>query len=157
MSTDGPNPPPPLAAALGLEPHPEGGWFRETWRSERTVSLADGRLRPTATAILFLLGEGDRSAWHLVSSDELGIHAQGPSLTLELGGSGHDPTPSESRSLGVDSVRGEQRHILVPAGVWQSAKSLGSLGQWTLVGCTVAPAFQFSGFEMAPAGWEPGP
>lgn len=145
MATEEPTEPPPLAAALGLEPHPEGGWFRETWRSERTVTLADGRLRSTATAILFLLGEGDRSAWHLVSSEELWIHTQGPSLTLELGGSGHDPAPGDRRLLGIDSERGEQRHVLVPAGVWQ--RTLPAAGD-TLVSCVVSPGFEFDDFRL---------
>ncbi len=136
---------PPLARALGLEPHPEGGWFRETWRSEQRVTLADGRLRSTATAILFLLPEGTSSRWHLVTSEELWIHGEGPALVLELGGSAEAPSGGERRVLGTGSRHGERRHVLVPAGVWQ--RTLPAAGD-TLVSCIVSPGFDFADFRM---------
>lgn len=131
---------------LGLLPHPEGGAYRETFRAP----AADGE-RGASTAIYYLLRSGELSAWHRVDADEVWHHYAGAPLELALSA----PSGSGERTalrLGKDLAAGERPQAVVPAGVWQSARSL---GDWTLVGCTVAPAFQFSGFEMAPPGWEP--
>ena len=131
---------------LGLLPHPEGGAYRETFRAP----APEGE-RGASTAIYYLLRSGELSAWHRVDADEVWHHYAGAPLELALSA----PADNEGRSvlrLGKDLAAGERPQAVVPAGVWQSARSL---GEWTLVGCTVAPAFQFSGFEMAPPGWEP--
>ena len=143
MPQDDLSPTPPLARELGLEPHPEGGWYRETWRSEQPVTLADGRQRALATAILFLLPRGESSAWHLVTSEELWIHNEGAALTLELGGSGEQPGSVERRVLGTE--RSQQRQVLVPAGVWQ--RTVPADGD-VLVSCVVSPGFDFADFRM---------
>jgi uncharacterized protein len=130
---------------LGLLPHPEGGAYRETFRAPAT----DGE-RGASTAIYYLLRSGELSAWHRVDADEVWHHYAGAPLELALSGNGE----RSALRLGKDLAAGERPQAVVSAGVWQSARSL---GEWTLVGCTVAPAFQFSGFEMAPAGWEPAP
>jgi hypothetical protein len=123
-----------VIAALGLEPHPEGGWFRETWRE------------PAGTAIYYLLRAGERSAWHRVDLTEIWHFYAGGPLELEL-------RPGNRHVLGGDVLAGQRPQVVVPAGGWQAAAPL---GDWTLVGCTVCPAFGFSHFELAPEGWEPG-
>ena len=130
---------------LGLESHPEGGFYRETFRAK----ALEGR-RAASTAIYYLLREGEISAWHRVDADEVWHHYAGAPLELTLSDGGRD---RPSVRLGPDLATGERPQAVVPAGVWQTARSLGA---WTLVGCTVAPGFQFAGFEMAPEGWEPG-
>ncbi|HEY3566889.1 MAG TPA: cupin domain-containing protein [Thermoanaerobaculia bacterium] len=131
---------------LGLQPHPEGGFYRETFRAP----APDGR-RAASTAIYYLLREGDLSAWHRVAdADEVWHHYAGAPLELTLS----DGAGRSSLRLGSDLAAGERPQAVVPAGVWQSARPLGG---WVLVGCTVAPAFEFSSFEMAPSGWDPGP
>ena len=132
---------------LGLSPHPEGGFYRETFRDSRT--LADGRA--ASTAIYYLLGLGDVSEWHRVDAAEVWHFYAGAPLVLTVSPNGHD---AEARHLGPDLMRGQSPQIVVPAGWWQTATSLGA---WTLVGCTVAPGFDFAGFEMAPPGWRPTP
>lgn len=132
---------------LGLERHPEGGWFRETYRHKP----ADGG-RGHMTAIHYLLEAGDLSAWHRVTdADEIWLFHAGAPLALTLSPDGHD---AESHRLGPDPVTGQKPQVLVPKGWWQTAESL---GHWTLVSCTVAPAFSFDGFEMAPPDWRPTP
>ena len=133
-----------IIRALGLEPHPEGGWFRETWR-EPTAPRGHG------TAIYFLLREGERSHWHRVDADELWHHYAG--APLELATSRDAAGPIERAVLGTALDEGQRPQLLVPAGAWQAARSLGT---FTLVGCTVSPAFVFEGFELAPPGWVPG-
>jgi uncharacterized protein len=139
----------PMASAesiirlLGLEPHPEGGHFRETFRDPRQV---DGR--SVSTAIYFLLACGERSRWHRVDAAEIWHWYAGATLVLEVSAG----TDTETIRLGNDLAAGERPQAVVPAGAWQSARSL---GDWTLVGCTVAPGFAFSGFELAPPGWTP--
>ena len=133
---------------LGLLPHPEGGAYRETFRAP-----AADTGRGASTAIYYLLRSGETSAWHRVDADEAWHHYAGAPLELVLSSDGRERT---ALRLGKDLAAGERPQAVVPAGVWQSARPLGSPGEWTLVGCTVAPAFQFSGFELAPAGWEPG-
>jgi predicted cupin superfamily sugar epimerase len=131
---------------LGLVPHPEGGFYRETFRAPAAAGE-----RGTSTAIYYLLPAGEVSAWHrVVDADEVWHHYAGGPLELTLSG-------GRERSavlLGADLAAGQRPQAVVPAGVWQTARTLGG---WTLVGCTVAPGFQFASFEMAPAGWEPAP
>lgn len=124
---------------LDLSPHPEGGHFRETFR-DREPSGGRGH----STAIYFLLAAGERSAWHRVDATEVWHHYCGAPLRLSLS---KGDAEVEHLRLGTDLVAGERPQIVVPANCWQAAESLGA---WTLVGCTVAPAFEFSGFEMAP-------
>ncbi len=127
-----------VIAALGLEPHPEGGWYRETFRDPR----GDGEGRAHSTAIYYLLRAGERSAWHRIDAAELWhFHAGDPlRLRLRMDGEGEREV-----ALGVDLMAGQRPQGLVPAGVWQAAESLGA---WTLVGCTVAPGFLFERFEL---------
>lgn len=134
-----------IIAALGLQPHPEGGWFRETFRH----APAEGG-RGASTAIYYLLQAGESSHWHRVDADEVWHFYAGESLELSLS---RDGAVISRALLGNDLAAGQAPQIVVPAGCWQSARPLGA---YTLVGCTVAPAFEFSGFEMAPPGWAPG-
>ena len=131
---------------LDLKPHPEGGHFRETFRDPRTV---DGRA--ASTAIYFLLARGERSHWHRVDAVEVWHYYAGSPLALEI--AAHGETAIERVTLGSDVAAGERPQAVVPAHAWQAAASL---GHWTLVGCTVAPAFEFAGFELAPKEWSPG-
>ncbi|MBC9823031.1 cupin domain-containing protein [Terrabacter sp. MAHUQ-38] len=138
---------PPLAALLDLQPHPEGGWYRQTWVSPETVTLPDGRTRATATLIHFLLPAGDSSAWHRVASDEVWIAHTG-SVALELGGDGAQPSsPAQVQSVvvGVDLVGGEVAQAVVPARVWQRTQPSGGDA---LVSCLVSPGFDFADFEL---------
>ncbi|WP_433084853.1 cupin domain-containing protein [Dactylosporangium sp. CA-052675] len=139
---------PHLAEHLDLQPHPEGGWYRETWRSPVTLDPPgyDGP-RSAATAIYFLLHPGEESAWHVVRSDELWFwHCGGP-LTLRLGGSGDRPGPGPEALLGADVAAGQRPQILVPGGVWQSAAPAGD--EPVLVSCVVAPGFDFADFRLS--------
>ncbi len=124
---------------LDLQPHPEGGHFREIWRD-----LPPGGGRGAASTILFLLAEGEFSRWHRVDAAEIWLWHAGAPLHL---GVGH-----QSVRLGPNPNAGEILQAVVPVGGWQEAKSLGA---WSLVGCVVAPAFEFAGFELAPPGWAP--
>ena len=130
---------------LDLRPHPEAGHFRETFRDPRRG--ADGR--SFSTAIYFLLAAGERSHWHRIDAVETWHWHAGAALAIQIAGSDGLATVR----LGADLAAGERPQAVVPAGAWQSAESLGA---WTLVGCTVAPAFDFSKFELAPKGWAPG-
>ncbi|HEY0556929.1 MAG TPA: cupin domain-containing protein [Thermoanaerobaculia bacterium] len=134
-----------IVRLLDLIPHPEGGYYRETFRA----AGADGG-RGASTAIYYLLSEGDVSAWHRTDADEVWHHYAGGALELSLSADGRERSAVR---LGSDLAAGERPQAVVPAGVWQSARPLGG---WVLTGCTVAPAFDFDGFEMAPPGWEPG-
>jgi uncharacterized protein len=129
---------------LGLQPHPEGGHFRETWRHH-----PEGGGRGTGTAIYYLLAAGERSAWHRVDAMEIWHWYAGAPLALSLSADGENV---EVRELGSVLAEGQRPQLQVPPGYWQAAESLGA---WTLVGCTVSPAFEFAGFEMAPDGWAP--
>ena len=132
-----------VIAALGLGPHPEGGWFRETYRH----APREGG-RAASTAIYFLLRRGERSHWHRVDAAEAWHWHAGSPLELRIStGAG-----IQILRLGADLALGERPQAVVPVGVWQAAESL---GDWTLVGCTVAPGFEFAGFELAPPGWNP--
>lgn len=130
---------PALAVRLGLEPHPEGGFYRQTWASPVSVTLPDGRVRPAATLIFFLLPAGESSAWHRVSSDETWLAHTG-AVTLELGGSGDAPTASEQVVCDVANAQ-----VLVPAGVWQRTVPA---SEDALVSCLVSPGFDFADFEL---------
>ena len=133
-----------MIAKLGLQPHPEGGHFRETFRDPRTV---DGRA--ASTAILFLLARGERSHWHRIDAVEVWHYYAGAPLKLSI----VDGAQEEIIRLGSDLHADEAPQATVPARAWQAAESL---GDWTLVGCTVAPGFDFAGFELAPKDWRPG-
>ena len=131
---------------LGMRPHPEGGWYVETWRAE----AAPGE-RPAGSAILFLLAAGERSHWHRVDAAEVWQWSAGAPLELRIAEMPDGPV--ESVRLGPDVLADDRPQAVVPVGAWQAAASL---GDWTLVGCVVAPAFEFEGFELAEPGWEPG-
>ncbi len=133
-----------IIALLGLQPHPEGGRFRETFRASDTG-------RAASTAIYFMLRAGERSHWHKVDADEIWHHYAGAPLELSMSDDGRTV---RHRRLGTDFGIGETPQIVVPRHVWQAARSLGA---WTRVGCTVAPGFDFAGFELAPPGWQPRP
>jgi len=135
-----------IIRALGLEPHPEGGHYRETFRDTKTIDGA----RAASTAIYYLLRAGERSHWHRVDAAEVWHWYGGAPLTLEIS---RDGKTAGAEVLGPDLAAGQRPQIVVPALAWQSASSLGA---WTLTGCTVAPAFRFEGFEMAPPDWRPG-
>lgn len=134
-----------VIALLGMQPHPEGGHFVETWRH----TAPDGG-RGAGTAIYFLLQAGERSHWHRVDADEAWHWYAGAPLELRVS---TDGLTEGAAVLGSDLLAGERPQRVVPAGAWQAAASLGA---WTLVGCTVSPAFEFAGFELAPPGWGPG-
>jgi len=136
---------PALAERLDLEPHPEGGWYRQTWVSPETVLLRDGRARATATLIYFLLPAGESSAWHRVVSDEIWLAHLGR-VTLELGGTGSAPVPADTIAVGTDVSAGERPQALVPAGVWQRTVPTDADA---LVSCVVSPGFDFADFELA--------
>lgn len=136
-----------VIALLDLSPHPEGGWFRETFRD---TAGPDGRSR--CTAIFFLLRAGETSAWHRVDATEIWLHHAGASIALSIA---EDGAPAWTMRLGSGLAAGERPQGIVPAGAWQAARCLGdespgdgSLGGWSLVTCTVAPGFDFAGFEM---------
>jgi len=139
-----------IVRLLDLEPHPEGGRFRETFRDTATVASGADSVRAASTAIYFLLRAGEVSRWHRVDASEVWHWYAGAPLALTLA----DAKDRRDIRLGPDLAAGERPQAVVPAGAWQQAASL---GDWTLVGCTVAPGFQFAGFEMAPPGFEPGP
>ena len=132
---------------FAMAAHPEGGWYVETWRANAPPG---GVERPLASAILFLLPAGEESRWHRVDADELWQYSAGDPLELRIAPS--DGGPVARHRLGPDVTAGDVVQVVVPAGAWQAARSLGA---WTLVGCVVAPAFSFDGFELAPEGWEP--
>lgn len=129
---------------LGMERHFEGGWYARTFEDQ--VS-ADGRAQ--STAIYYLLEAGDASHWHRVDAVEVWHYYAGAPLNLRIS----DGKTVVEHRLGNDLDAGERPQVVVPRDAWQSAVSTGG---WTLVGCTVAPGFQFSGFELADPDWEPG-
>lgn len=134
-----------LIAALNLQPHPEGGWYRETWRAPH----GEGE-RAGGTAILFLLEEGQRSHWHRVDATEIWFwHAGHP---LRLSTAAGDDGPVSTMVLGPAVTDGAHVQGIIPAGYWQSADAESG---WVLVSCTVTPGFEFSGFTLAPPGWQP--
>ncbi len=130
---------------LGLIPHPEGGWYRETWRAEAAPDE-----RSPGTAIYYLLTSGERSHWHRVDAAETWHHYAGGALELWISAEG---SHRELHVLGTDLLAGERPQVVVPPGAWQAANPR---GDFALVGCTVVPGFDFSGFELAPPAWQPG-
>jgi uncharacterized protein len=134
-----------MIAALKMERHPEGGWYVQTFRD------AQGGSRGHSTCIYYLLERGQRSHWHKVTdATEIWHFYAGSMLNLHLS---QDGVQTETHRLGPAVLSGERPQVIVGPGVWQSAESS---GDWTLVGCTVAPGFEFSAFEMAPPDWVPG-
>jgi len=129
---------------LGLEPHPEGGYYKQMFAD----TASDGR--PHSTAIYYLLEGGPAGRWHRVDSAEIWHYYAGAPLRLTIS---PDGVTTSEQILGPDLFDGQRPQIVIPRGEWQSAQSLGN---WTLVGCTVAPGFDFQFFEMAEDGWEPG-
>jgi uncharacterized protein len=138
---------PKLAQELGLEPHPEGGWYAETWRSpvSFTPDGYDGP-RASATAIYFLLMPGEESRWHRVRSAELWLWHRGGPLTLSLGGTSSDPGTAEDLLLGPEVEAGQRPQAVVPADAWQAARPAGDTE--VLVSCIVSPGFDFTDFEL---------
>src|SRR6202789_2674373 len=134
-----------IIARLELKPHPEGGHYRETFRDSRT----DTNGRSVSTAIYFLLARGERSHWHRIDAVEIWHHYAGSALILNIA----DDQGQHSVKLGPDLAAGEQPQAIVPAHAWQAAEPT---GDWTLVGCTVAPGFEFAKFELAEPDWSPG-
>jgi uncharacterized protein len=139
-----------MIRALDLKPHPEGGHFRETFRDRLTVNGA----RAASTAAYFLLARGERSHWHRIDAVEIWHYHAGAPLEIGIVAAAASPAPSpvERLMLGPDLAAGARPQVIVPAHAWQSAQTL---GEWTLAGCTVAPGFDFSGFELAPEAWAP--
>ncbi len=129
-------------SALGLAPHPEGGWYRETWRSPGTVTTPYGERSP-ATSILFLLQPGESSRWHRVRSGELWLWQGGGSLELDLGGSSSRPTLSSTVTVGPGPADLQR---LVQPDEWQAARPAG--GEAVLVACVVSPGFDFADFSL---------
>lgn len=127
---------------LGLRPHPEGGWYRQTW-------VAEGEGRPAGTCIYFLLRAGERSHWHRVDAAEIWHWYRGAPLTLKI--AAEATGPALALRLGPGVLDGESPQILVPPHHWQAAETT---GDYTLVGCTVSPGFRFDGFELAPPGFD---
>ncbi len=134
-----------IIARLELKPHPEGGHYRETFRDSRRD--VDGR--SASTAIYFLLARGERSHWHRIDAAEIWHYYAGSALNLQIA----DGVGQRCISLGPDLAAGEVPQTIVPAQAWQAAESS---GDWTLVGCTVAPGFDFATFELAEPDWFPG-
>jgi predicted cupin superfamily sugar epimerase len=133
-----------IISRLDLKPHPEGGHYRETFRDARL----DSNGRSASTAIYFLLARGERSHWHRIDAVEVWHHYAGSPLALQIA----DGDGQRALRLGPDLAAGEVPQAIVPLQAWQAAESC---GDWTLVGCTVAPGFDFAAFELAPKGWEP--
>ena len=147
---------PDVIRLLDLKPHPEGGHFRETFRdappSHPPPQVAEGGVgvgRAASTAIYFMLARGERSHWHRIDAVEIWHWYAGAPLALDIA---HDRGRIERLTLGCDLAAGERAQGIVPAHAWQAAQSL---GDWTLCGCTVAPGFEFTAFELAPSGWSP--
>ncbi|MHC3003520.1 cupin domain-containing protein [Gordonia metallireducens] len=142
---------PDWAKSLDLQPHPEGGWFRETWRSE--VGLPNAVLpagytgdRAAGTAIYFVLMPGQQSAWRTVRSSEIWLHHRGAPVQLDLGGDGEAPGDPTPIIVGPDIEAGQHPQALVPPGVWQRARPVGD--EAALVSCVVVPGFDFADFRL---------
>lgn len=131
-----------IIAKLGLQPHPEGGFYRQTWVAEN-----DGR--PTGTCIYFLLKSSEASHWHRVDATEIWLYHAGAPIVLSL--SETDTGPATDHILGPDVLGDQAPQIIVPKDNWQAARTT---GDWTLVSCTVSPGFEFSGFALAPPGFD---
>lgn len=138
-----------LIAQMGLIPHPEGGWYSETWRA----AAPDGA-RPAGTLIHFLLEAGQRSHWHRVDADEIWLWQRGDRLALTIAPDAAGPITTTL--LGPDPLTGDRLQGVVPTGYWQAAEPLSGPHGYTLVSCAVMPGFDYAGFELAPPGWAPG-
>ena len=136
-----------IIARLELRPHPEGGHYRETFRDTRGDELG----RASSTAIYFLLARGEKSQWHRLDAAEVWHYYAGSPLILRIA---HEGCTPHVVTLGPDVAGGERPQAIVPVSAWQTAETT---GDWTLVGCTVAPAIEFASFELAAPGWEPPP
>jgi predicted cupin superfamily sugar epimerase len=138
-----------LIEALGLAPHPEGGWYRETWRAD----AAPGE-RATSSAVYYLIQPGQRSHWNRSDADEIWLwHAGDP---IEVSISEHDAGPARTVLLGGNIADGEQPQLIVPKGQWQAAEPVAGPAGYSFISCIVAPAFEFGGYELAAPGWAPG-
>ncbi len=135
-------------AELGLEPHPEGGWYRRMYTARDAVSTANGE-RPAVTLIHFYLRAGERSEWHVVQSDELWLWHGPGSLGLEVGGSGEQPVVEDRRLLAAPGTPGAAQQLLVPAGFWQRTVPSDAP---VLVSCMVSPGFDFADWRLAETG-----
>ena len=135
-----------IIARLGLEPHPEGGWYRQTW-----IAAAEEGARPSGTCIYFLLKPGECSHWHRVDATEIWHHYAGAPLILRIAET--ETGPARRFLLGPELAAGEAPQVIVPKDAWQSAEAAAS-GGWSLVGCTVSPGFRFEGFTLAPPGFD---
>lgn len=131
-----------IIAHLNLAPHPEGGFYRQTW-------VAENSSRPTGTCIYFLLTGGQASHWHRVDAVEIWHYYAGAPLILSLAAG--DAGPAQDLTLGPDLAAGQAPQLIVPEQHWQAARTT---GDWTLVGCTVSPGFDFSGFTLAAPGFD---
>lgn len=131
-----------IISRLDLKPHPEGGYYRRTWQATN-----DGR--PTGTAIYFLLKPDAPSHWHHVDATEIWLFHAGAPLVLSI--SATDQGPATDHTLGPDILAGHSPQCIVPPHHWQAARTT---GDWSLVSCTVSPGFQFSGFTLAPPGFD---
>jgi predicted cupin superfamily sugar epimerase len=141
---------PAVAETLDLLPHPEGGWFRQTWASPARFRPAGYPAeRAGATGIYFLLPPGEESMWHVVRSDEVWLWHRGGPLTLLLGGAGDEPGSERTITLGPDVENGERPQALVPGGTWQAARPAGD--EEVLVSCVVSPGFDFADFRALPS------
>jgi len=138
-----------LIAALGLAPHPEGGWYRETWRAD----AAPGE-RAAASAVLYVIQPGQKSHWNMVDADEIWLWHSGDPIDLLI--AAEEAGPVRTVRLGGDVAAGEQVQAIIPNGQWQAAEPVAGAAGYTLISCIVAPAFEFGGFELAPPGWAPG-
>jgi len=134
-----------LIRMLALKPHPEGGHFRETFRDPKQIAAG----RSVSTAIYFLLARGERAHWHRIDAVEIWHWCAGAPLQLEIAAA---PGRVERVTLGGDISAGLRPQAVVPPQAWRAAQTL---GDWTLLGCTVAPGFDFAKHEMAPQGWSP--
>ena len=135
-----------IIACLELRPHPEGGHYRETFRDSRV----DDQGHACSTAIYFLLSRDEASHWHRIDAIEVWHYYAGSPLILRIA---HEGCAPHTVRLGPNVTTGERPQAIVPASAWQAAETT---GDWTLVGCTVAPAFEFANFELAPKEWQPG-
>jgi uncharacterized protein len=140
-----------IVERLGLEPHPEGGWYRRTWASEVRAGGGgpDGDGRAAGSSILYLLDASGASRWHRIDASELWHHVAGAPLELSWW---RDGEPTAHATLGPDLLDGESPQAVIDPGTWQSARTLGA---WSLAACVVVPEFRFDGFELAPEGWSP--
>lgn len=138
-----------LIERLKLQPHPEGGWYAETWRANAT-----GGERAGSTAIHFLLEAGQSSHWHRVDAAEIWLWHAGDPLQLSLCAT--DAGPVKTVELGGDVLAGQKVQQVIPPHWWQAARPAPGTAGYVLVSCVVAPGFEFAGFELAAQGWSPG-